>query len=71
MILDTMAGSSCLASLYLNSRLLEEDSNGWRLHVIVISGCCVCEVLETARNEISDGLDPINTPYGMSHGKLA
>ena len=69
---EMMIGSAFVASRYLRSQLIDEGSKGSeskRVHVIGTAG--LCQEVQSAGFDISGGLDPNDTPSGMSRDELA
>ena len=66
---EMMIGSAYVASRYLSSRLLKENNNARRVHVIGTSG--LCQEFQSAGFDISGGPDIIGTACGMSRDELA
>lgn len=64
-----MIGAAYVASRYLRSRLLNENNNSPRVHVIGTPG--LCQEIQSAGFDISGGPDSIETPSGMSRDELA
>ena len=66
---EMMIGSAYVAGQYLKPRLLKQNGEKVRVHVIGTSG--LCSELRSAGFDISGGQDPIDTPSGMSRDELA
>ncbi|KAL7451985.1 hypothetical protein ACHAWC_003730 [Mediolabrus comicus] len=66
---EMMIGSAFVAGQYLKPRLLKQNGEKARVHVIGTSG--LCSELKNAGFDISGGQDPIDTPSGMSRDELA
>ena len=66
---DMMIGSAYVAAQYLKSRLLKENKNARRVHVIGTAG--LCRELQSAGFDTTGGPDADDTPPGMSRDELA
>lgn len=66
---EMMIGSAYVAGQYLKPRLLKQNGEKARVHVIGTSG--LCSELKSAGFDISGGQDSIDTLGGMSRDELA